>query len=182
MLKMVKYCAIVNKTLFLWNMSRTGLLGTLLLMLGFIASCEKPELYDENAQYLLDEALIKNWADTSKTELKKDSSGLYYRVIREGTGSRVPALDDNIQVLYTGKLLTDTIVFSKTTDTITYKFLLGNSIEGWKKGLPLIKEGGRIRLIVPSKMAYRNYDVVPLVPKNSVLDFDITLQKILPKK
>jgi FKBP-type peptidyl-prolyl cis-trans isomerase FkpA len=163
-------------------MSRTGLLWTLLLLMGFIASCEKPELYDENAQYLLDEALIKNWADTSKTELKKDSSGLYYRIIQEGTGLRAQNLEDRLQVLYTGKLLTDTIVFSKTTDTVTYKFLFGNSIEGWKKGLPLIKEGGRIRLIVPSKMAYRNYDVVPLVPKNSVLDFDITIQKIIAKK
>lgn len=150
--------------------------------MGFIASCEKPELYDENAQYLLDEALIKNWADTSKTELKKDSSGLYYRIIQEGTGLKAQNLEDRLQVLYTGKLLTDTIVFSKTTDTVTYKFLFGNSIEGWKKGLPLIKEGGRIRLIVPSKMAYRNYDVVPLVPKNSVLDFDITIQKIIAKK
>jgi FKBP-type peptidyl-prolyl cis-trans isomerase FkpA len=163
-------------------MSRTGLLWTLLLLMGFIASCEKPELYDENAQYLLDEALIKNWADTSKTELKKDSSGLYYRIIQEGTGLKAQNLEDRLQVLYTGKLLTDTIVFSKTTDTVTYKFLFGNSIEGWKKGLPLIKEGGRIRLIVPSKMAYRNYDVVPLVPKNSVLDFDITIQKIIVKK
>jgi FKBP-type peptidyl-prolyl cis-trans isomerase FkpA len=163
-------------------MSRTGLLWTLLLLMGFIASCEKPELYDENAQYLLDEALIKNWADTSKTELKKDSSGLYYRIIQEGTGLKAQNLEDRLQVLYTGKLLTDTIVFSKTTDTVTYKFLFGNSIEGWKKGLPLIKEGGRIRLIVPSKMAYRNYDVVPLVPKNSVLDFDITIQKIIAKK
>lgn len=163
-------------------MSRTGLLWTLLLLMGFIASCEKPELYDENAQYLLDEALIKNWADTSKTELKKDSSGLYYRIIQEGTGLKAQNLEDRLQVLYTGKLLSDTIVFSKTTDTVTYKFLFGNSIEGWKKGLPLIKEGGRIRLIVPSKMAYRNYDVVPLVPKNSVLDFDITIQKIIAKK
>ena len=165
-------------------MSKAGLSWIVVLLAGFLASCEKPEVYDENAQYLIDEALIKLWADTSKTNttLTKDTSGLYYHIIDAGTGANSPALTDNIQVLYTGSLLTDSIIISKTTDTVTYKFLLGNSIEGWKKGLPLIKEGGRIRLLVPSKMAYRNYDVVLGVPKNSVLNFEIFLQKIVVKK
>jgi FKBP-type peptidyl-prolyl cis-trans isomerase FkpA len=180
MLKMVKYCAIVNKRVFLWNMSKSGLLWVLIILMGVMASCEKPEPYDEAAQYLNDEALIKNWAVTSKTELIKDPSGLYYNIIDPGTGQRPPTLTDNIQVLYTGKLLTDSVI-SATTDTVTYKFVLGNSIEGWKKGLPLIKEGGRIRLLIPSKMAYRNYDVVERVPKNSVLNFEIFLQKIVVK-
>ena len=165
-------------------MSKAGLSWIVVLLVGFLASCEKPEEYDENAQYLIDEALIKQWADTSKTNtvLTKDPSGLYYNIIEPGTGSKSPELTDNIQVIYTGSLLTDSIVISKTTDTVTYKLLLGNSIEGWKKGLPLIKEGGRIRLLIPSKMAYRNYNVVSRVPKNSVLNFQIFLQKIVVKK
>jgi FKBP-type peptidyl-prolyl cis-trans isomerase FkpA len=178
---MVKYCAIVNKRVFLWNMSKSGLLWVGVLLAGVILSCEKPEPYDEGAQYLIDEAIIKHWADTSKIELIKHPSGLYYKVIEQGTGLKSPDSTDNLQVLYTGKLLTDSII-SATTDTVTYKFLLGNSIEGWKKGLPLIKEGGRIRLLIPSKMAYRNYDVVAGVPKNAVLDFDISLKKIVVKK
>jgi len=180
MLKMVKYCAIMNKRLFLWNMSKSGLLWTLILLMGVIASCKKAEPYNEDAQYLKDEVLIKNWANTSKTDLIKDPSGLYYKVINQGTGLKSPDLTDNIQVLYTGKLLTDSVI-SRTTDTVTYKFLLGSSIEGWKKGLPLIKEGGTIRLLIPSKMAYRNYDVVAGVPKNAVLNFEIFLQKIIVK-
>jgi FKBP-type peptidyl-prolyl cis-trans isomerase FkpA len=89
-------------------------------------------------------------------------------------------LTDNIQVLYTGKLLTDSII-SQTTDTVTYNLLLGDGIEGWKKGLPLITEGGKIRLLIPSKMAYRNYNIVSGVPKNSVLNFEIFLKKIVVK-
>lgn len=162
-------------------MSRTGLLWTLLLMLGFLASCEKPEVYDEAGQYLIDEALIKKWADSTKTELIKDSSGFYYKILEEGTGVKPPALTDTISTLYIGKLLTDS-VFSRTTDSVVYKFVLESGIEGWKRGLPLIKQGGRIRLLIPSKMAYRNYDVVAGVPKNSVLNFEVSLIKIAVKK
>jgi FKBP-type peptidyl-prolyl cis-trans isomerase FkpA len=180
MLKMVKYCAIVNKSVFLWNMSKSGLLWVLFILTGVMASCEKPEPYDEAAQYLIDEALIKSWAVTSKTELTKDPSGLYYNIIDPGAGQRPPTLTDNIQVLYTGKLLTDSII-SQTTDTVTYNLLLGDGIEGWKKGLPLITEGGKIRLLIPSKMAYRNYNIVSGVPKNSVLNFEIFLKKIVVK-
>ena len=150
------------------------------LLAGLLASCEKPEIYDEKAQYLVDEALIKDWAVKKKVELTKDTSGLYYDIIDPGTGITSPKLTDNIEVRYTGRLLSDSLI-SASVDTVTYKFLLGNSIAGWKTGLPLIKEGGRIRLLVPSKMAYRNYDVVTGVPKNSVLNFDITLQKIVKK-
>lgn len=162
-------------------MSRTGLLWTLLLILGFLASCEKPAVYDEAGQYLIDEALIKKWADSNKTELIKDSSGFYYKILEEGTGVKSPALTDTISTLYIGKLLTDS-VFSRTTDSVFYKFVLESGIEGWKRGLPLIKEGGRIRLLIPSKMAYRNYDVVAGVPKNSVLNFEVSLIKIAVKK
>lgn len=146
-----------------------------------MASCEKPELYDEAGQYLLDEALIKKWADSTKTELIKDSSGFYYKILDQGTGTSFPTLTDTISSLYIGRLLTDSI-FSRTTDSVAYKFVLGNSIEGWKRGLPLIKQGGRIRLLIPSKMAYRNYDIVTGVPKNSVLNFEVSLIKIAVKK
>jgi FKBP-type peptidyl-prolyl cis-trans isomerase FkpA len=181
MLKMVKYCAIINKRVFLWNMSKSGLLWALILIIGVIASCEKPEPYDEDAQYLKDEILIKKWADTNKTELIKDPSGLYYKIINPGIGLKSPALTDTLEVQYIGKLLTDSVI-SKTNDETTYKFVLNNSIEGWKQGLPLIKEGGRIRLLIPSKMAYKNYDVVTGVPKNSVLNFEIFLKKLVVKK
>lgn len=162
-------------------MSRTGVIWALIFSIGFLASCEKPEPYDEEAQYLKDEIEIKNWADTSKITLTKDPSGLYYRIITPGTGSITPALADSLVVQYTGRLLTDSII-SQTTDEATYKFLLSTGIEGWKVGLPLIKEGGSIQLLIPSKMAYRNYDVVAGVPKNAVLNFEIDLQKIIVKK
>ncbi|MEJ7560281.1 MAG: FKBP-type peptidyl-prolyl cis-trans isomerase [Pedobacter sp.] len=163
-------------------MSKNGLLWVGVLLAGVILSCEKPEPYDEEAQYLKDEAIIKHWADTSKVALTKDPSGLYYTIINPGTGLKSPTQTDTLSVLYSGKLLTDTVRVSSTSDEVTYNFVLANSIEAWKIGLPLIKEGGIIRLVVPSKMAYRNFDVVAGVPKNSVLDFQITLKKIASKK
>jgi FKBP-type peptidyl-prolyl cis-trans isomerase FkpA len=162
-------------------MSRTGVIWALIFSIGFLTSCEKPEPYDEEAQYLKDEIEIKNWADGKKIALTKGPSGLYYRIITPGTGSVSPALTDSLIVQYTGRLLTDSVI-SQAIDETTYKFLLANGIEGWKVGLPLIKEGGTIQLLIPSKMAYRNYDVVTGVPKNAVLNFEIVLQKVIVNK
>ena len=159
----------------------------LLSLVCLFAACEKAEVYNEQAQYEIDEALIKTWADTSGVVLTKHESGVYYNIINEGTGTDVVALDDTLRVQYEGKLLTDS-VFSQALETDTFRFVLNTVMPGWQKALPLLKEGGEIRLLVPSKLGYRNYDVSygglsgPFVPANSVLNFRIELIKVLKKK
>ncbi|MGY4385332.1 FKBP-type peptidyl-prolyl cis-trans isomerase FkpA [Pedobacter sp. UYP24] len=158
-------------------MLKNRLLWVLLLVAGVIAACEKPEVYNEVKQYQIDEALIKKWSDSTKISLTKHESGLYYKIVSPGTGTLPVELTDTLTVLYTEKLLNDTLI-SQTTDTIGYKFILEKSIPGWINGLPLIREGGQIRLLIPSGQAYKNYDVVTHVPKNAVLNFVINLKKV----
>lgn len=181
MLKLVKNCCIPNKRLFLCTMFKNGLLWVSLLFAGFIAACEKPEVYDKDAQYQIDEALIKRWSDSTSIALTKHESGLYYKIVSPGEGTLPVELADTLTVIYTGKLLNDSLI-SASTDTLGYKFVLEKSIPGWRNGLPLIKEGGQIRLLVPSAQAYKNYDVVSGVPKNAVLNFVINLKKVAKKK
>jgi FKBP-type peptidyl-prolyl cis-trans isomerase FkpA len=155
------------------------LLGVVFAVVAFVA-CEKSKPYDEEGQYVIDEALIKRWADSTKTTLIKDKSRLYYQILKEGTGAAISGLTDTLTVEYTGRLLNDT-VFNDSTKTDPYKFLLKNVMPGWQSGLPLIKEGGQIRLLVPSPLAYRQYPI-DRIPANSVLHFVIELKKVAKQK
>lgn len=98
------------------------------------------------------------------------SSGLFYEVLVPGSGNT--AVNNSIvTVNYIGRLL-DGTVFDQSTSPVAFQ--LSGLIEGWKIGIPLIQEGGKIRLIVPSSMAYGCQGNGP-IPPDSILDFEIDL-------
>lgn len=107
------------------------------------------------------------------TNAVKHSSGMYYAIITPGTGNK-PSLCSVVSVGYTGTL-TNGSVFDQQN---IISFDLGRLIEGWKKGLPLVAKGGRIKLFIPPSLGYGNTDVknssgVVVIPANSMLIFDI---------
>ncbi|MEP6747328.1 MAG: FKBP-type peptidyl-prolyl cis-trans isomerase [Bacteroidota bacterium] len=111
------------------------------------------------------------------TTATKHCSGLYYQIMSPGTGP-VPTVCSYVSVNYKGSLTNGT-VFDQTTATPA-SFSLISLIESWKKGIPLIKQGGKIRLYVPPSLGYgptdqkdQNGNVV--IPANSILIFDIEL-------
>lgn len=121
---------------------------------------------------------VRDYLTANSINAQKHSSGVYYEIVSEGTGV-TPDLCSQIQVAYVGKLTTGT-TFDSNNNAI---FVLGSLIEGWKKGLPLIKSGGRIRLFIPPALGYGNVDVkdqnnTVVVPRNSVLVFDVTLTSV----
>jgi FKBP-type peptidyl-prolyl cis-trans isomerase FkpA len=69
-------------------------------------------------------------------------------------------------------LLNGTVFDGTTTQPISFK--LGQVISGWQIGIPLIQKGGKIRLLIPSGLAYGPDGQGP-IPGNAVLDFDIEL-------
>jgi FKBP-type peptidyl-prolyl cis-trans isomerase FkpA len=104
----------------------------------------------------------------------KDSSGFYYEVFEAGDGGN-PGLCSQVEVTYTGKLTTGVVFEQKST-----AFTLGSSIEGFRKGLALIKKGGHVKLYIPPTLAYGSKDIKDdagkvVIPANSILIFDITL-------
>jgi len=135
-----------------------------------LSSCSKDN-YNAEEQAKKDDALIVDFIAKNNIQATKHSSGLYYQIINQGTGASVTAAS-TVGVNYEGKLLNGT-QFDKSTQTVT--FPLTGVIQGWTIGVPLIKVGGRIRLIVPSTLAYGNDSPGPGIPKNSVLDFTIDL-------
>lgn len=128
---------------------------------------------DPYVQFGKDTTLIKEFIATNNIPAVKHTSGIYYQIIEPGAGTVTPTDNSIITVAYKGRLLNGT-VFDQS-DSLRYT--LGNLITGWRIGLPKIKEGGKIRLLIPSGYAYGS-TAVGSIPANSVLDFDITLKKV----
>lgn len=101
-------------------------------------------------------------------------SGLYYQVVNPGVGPS-PTISSQVKVNYTGKFL-DGTVFDASTAPIT--FPLGEVIQGWQIGIPLIQKGGTIRMVIPSSLAYGCAGRGGIT-SNTILFFEVQLLDIL---
>lgn len=102
-----------------------------------------------------------------------DSNGIYYQIINPGSGSKA-TIDSTITVTYTTSLLSGQVIDSSHFIT-PFSQQLGKFIEGWQLAIPYIQEGGHIRMVIPSALAYGCTGVENLVPSNSPLYFDVVL-------
>jgi hypothetical protein len=110
-----------------------------------------------------------SFANTNGITYTTDSSGILYQIILSGNNNR-PTLSSNVTIDYIGKLMNGTTFDSANNISLPLNAL----IEGFKIGLPLIGIGGRIKLIIPSSLAY-GCQGGGSIPSNSPLYFDITL-------
>lgn len=151
--------------------------GFLCLILFY--SCKKESGCGYNEQNITapvsEQQLVKDYLTSNNVYAAlKDSSGFYYEVIEDGEGDS-PNLCSQIELSYTGKLTSGTVFEQKST-----AFTLGSSIEGLRKGIPLIKKGGHIKLYIPPALAYGAREIKDdagkvVIPANSILIFDIAL-------
>jgi FKBP-type peptidyl-prolyl cis-trans isomerase FkpA len=108
-------------------------------------------------------------------QLPKDSvmykEGIFYQTIKEGTGNNVK-ITDTVTVHYKGYLFRNNKIFDETkAEPAT--FPLNRLIKGWQIGLPQCKVGGKIRLFLPSGLAYGIRTFATDIPPNSILVFDV---------
>lgn len=131
------------------------------------------KLYDVNNQTEFEDIFVKKYFQSSKINIEdfeRTSSGLYYQVIKEGTNDTLVTVNSNVTVAYTGKLTNGT-VFDEST---SYTSILGYLVPGWQQGLPFIRKGGKIRLIIPPALGYGSA-ATGKIPPYSTLDFVIEL-------
>lgn len=101
----------------------------------------------------------------------KEYNNIYYVIMKEGTGRQV-SVNDTVTVFYKGSLLSDNSVFDQTKDKPA-TFPLKRLIMGWQIGVPLCKVGGKIRIIIPSNLAYSIRTRAAKIPPNSILVFEV---------
>lgn len=116
-------------------------------------------------------------ANALKEGVKVTESGIHYKIIEPGTGAN-PVATDSVLAHYRGTLVNGEEFDSSYARNKPTQFALNGVIPGWTEGLQLIKEGGKIQLILPPEMAYGNR-ALSQIPANSILIFEIELVKII---
>lgn len=126
---------------------------------------------DSAAQAIADKQLIASAVAAKQMDTTGSIDGVYYAILKEGTGKQV-ALTDTVTVFYKGSLLADGSVFDQTKEKPA-TFPLNRLIKGWQLAVPLCKVGGKIRILIPSGLAYGIRTRSMAIPPNQVLVFDV---------
>jgi FKBP-type peptidyl-prolyl cis-trans isomerase len=147
-------------------------------------SCLKDEWDEYEQQEKSDrDAYLQSLRDQGYTVIEED--GIYYVKVVEGTGI-LPIATDYVAIDFTGRKTDNTII--ETTDSnlidewTNYQYLdhyifgpkkiyLGNSIEGFYRGVTKMHEGDRFIIIIPSELAYMDYET---------LVYDVELLRVIP--
>jgi FKBP-type peptidyl-prolyl cis-trans isomerase FkpA len=138
-----------------------------------LSACKKGDVTAEQAA--VDDAKIQAYMVANGVTATKDPSGLYYKVIKTGTGA-APTANSTVKVAYTGKLLNGSTFEMSSSSS----FPLSGTIKGWQIGLlkanantlGVPNSEGRILLIIPSALAYGTTGN-DKIAANSVLIFTI---------
>jgi FKBP-type peptidyl-prolyl cis-trans isomerase len=152
-----------------------------------LAAVDQAKLTTDLAR--LDDSLHNEWQMLPSVDPK---GKVRYRVLEMGIGEK-PVLASYILMKYTG-ILFDSLAYSDNTGFTgpafdsnlapTQYYPLYNLIPAMRTVLPLLPEGTRVQMFIPSGLGYGPYDVpnpqtgAIVVPKNSNLFFDVTLQDV----
>jgi len=109
------------------------------------------------------------------------SSDLVIEDVAIGSGA-VAASGDSVTVHDVGTLLNGTQFDSSYSrnQPFTFRIGAGQVIQGWERGVPGMRVGGKRRLTIPPSLGYGNQANGP-IPANSTLKFEIDLISIAGK-
>jgi FKBP-type peptidyl-prolyl cis-trans isomerase len=108
--------------------------------------------------------------NAAKPGVTTTASGLQYRIIEAGKG-KAPEPADQVTVNYRGTLTNGNIFDSSYKRGKPSTFRLDGVIKGWTEGLQQIREGGKIQLVIPPKLAYG--DRGPLAHRTLIFDIEL---------
>lgn len=129
------------------------------------------------------EAAAKKAAEEAMKDLTagfdKTDSGLYYKIIQEGSGAQAEA-GKTVAVHYKG-MLADGRKFDSSYDRgnpIEFPLGRGQVIPGWDEGIQLLKVGDKARLVIPAELGYGSRGAGGVIPPNATLVFDVELMAV----
>ena len=138
---------------------------------------EQAEAFQQLAtdnQTAADEFLENN---KSKNGIVVLPSGVQYRIIEEGEGSR-PGMEDTVRVHYRGSKINGHEFDSSFARGVPEEFPVNTVLRGWQEVLPLMKTGATWQIFVPPELAFGARGNPPVGP-NEALMFDLKLVEIV---
>lgn len=144
-------------------------LSFVLTLSGCLNSDDEP--FDPNAQLASDILAIDEYLASNNIDAEVHESGFRYVIEELGDG---PAILDTFPIImsYEARTLDDN-VFDE--DEEFYHTLNAGSLPAWEIGLPFINEGGRIKMYIPSSLAFGPV-ALPGLAANSNVVYDITVR------
>lgn len=139
------------------------------------------ELTDHDKQVIenqkIEDSTLASFVSRHYPNAEKKSSGLY--ILQHTLSQGVKAeYGDTISVYYS---VSDTLnnVLDKNTDGKPFKFVLGDDglIAGWSEGLSYMKKGEKMRILIPSKIAYGEAGYGAIAPYTPLI-FDLNLIEV----
>lgn len=127
------------------------------------------ENFEQGQQFLIENG--------TKEGVVTTESGLQYLVLEEGSGTEHPTKNSKVTVHYHGTLLDGTVFDSSVERGEPISFALKQVIKGWQEGLTYMVEGQKVRLFIPSQLAYGKGGSGP-IPPSATLIFDVELISI----
>lgn len=115
-------------------------------------------------------------SNKGKEGVKTTSSGLQYKVVKQGSGPK-PGMSDSVMINYRG-MLTDNTVIDSTSAGEPASLSMDSAIPGLAEGLQLMNQGSQFIFYVPPELAYGDQGFLPTIPPNSVLIFEVELVEV----
>lgn len=107
--------------------------------------------------------------------VKTTESGLAYKYLAEGNGA-TPKSGDKVKVSYKGTLI-DGKEFDANDEI---EFPVKGVIPGWTEMLLLMKEGDKVKVVIPQELAYGSQGAGADISPFSTLVFEMELIKVIP--
>ncbi len=130
----------------------------------------------ENKQIEEEKKLLEEYILSEKIQTKPTATGLYINVLKKGTGKPVEK-GKRLVVHYVGLLVNGDIFDSSIKRNEPFEFNYGANevIDGWEQGIENQRVGTKLKLIIPSNLAYGAEGYGKLIPPFSTLLFEIEI-------
>ncbi len=118
-----------------------------------LAQAPKPAAVERDADYhnrqqlyLYNLKASEGWNSTA--------SGLRYRKVKDGAGTRRPSATDTVTIHYVGRFIDGKEFDSSVSRGEPATFPLPRLIKGWQEGVPLMEVGDTYEFAIPWHLAY----------------------------
>jgi hypothetical protein len=132
-------------------------------------------VYEDINEYedqVIQQSIIRSGQQVN--QYTKDSlTGIYYRILSPGSGETITSAS-TVNTTYTLKDTQGRVIESQTDVNLS---LQSGTISAFSKMLPLIKKGGKIRFITPSKNAYGETGSSGRIGAFMSLDFEVEVKQ-----